>query len=114
VPELAGQRIKEVAVSDATVVHGQNCICHLCQPSGVSVVRQVAAAGPRCSDRTHASANRPTRPQHRFRPFRRRQPGSAPGRDAARAVYSNDVELISLPAPNPTHVQRSTSILRAA
>ena len=31
-----------------------------------------------------------------------------------RAVYSSDVELISLAAPNPTQVQRSTSILRAA
>jgi hypothetical protein len=83
VPELSGQRIKEVAVSDATVVHGQNCICHLCQPSGVSVVRQVAAAGPRCIEGTHVSANRPTRPQHRFRPFRRREPGSPSGWDAA-------------------------------
>jgi hypothetical protein len=63
-------------MSDATVVHGQNCICHLCQPSGVSALRQVAAAEPTCSDGTHVLANRPTRPQHRFRPFRRRQPWS--------------------------------------
>jgi hypothetical protein len=83
VPELSEQRIKEVAVSDATVVHGQNCICHLCQPSGVSVVRQVPAAGPRFSDGTHVSANSPTRPQHRFRPFRRRERGSPSGWDAA-------------------------------
>ena len=53
-------------MSDTTVVHGQNCICHLCQPGGVSVVRQVAAAGPRRIDGTHVRANRPTRPQHRF------------------------------------------------
>jgi hypothetical protein len=113
VPELSGQRIKEVAVSDATVVHGQNCICHLCQPSGVSVVRQVAAAGPRCIEGTHVSANRPMRPQHAFV----LSGGTSLGAlqvGMPRAVYSSEVELISLPAPNPTQVQRSTSILRAA
>jgi hypothetical protein len=100
-------------VSDATVVHGQNCICHLCQPSGVSVVRQVAAAGPRCSDGTHVLANRPTRPHTAFV----LSGGASLGAlqvGMLRAVYSSDVELILLPALTTRRYSRSTSIIRAA
>ena len=91
-------------MSDTTVVHGQNCICHLCQPSEVSVVRQVAAAGPRRIDGTLSWQTAQRVPNTAFV----LSGGASLGAlqvGMLRAVYSSDVELILLPAPNPTQVQ---------